>query len=305
MAEVLPLTVVTGASSNHFRCLCNLLSSIDRHEPGTQVIVYDLGLQEEEARRLRGQGRTVRTFEFDRYPPHFGRTANLTLPYSWKPVIVHDLAGEFPHAILWLDAGDLVHERLDRVRAELASVGIYTPTSRGTIADWTHPLTLKRLNAGPEIGHVRNRNGAIVGFGTTERAREILLAWRDAAMNEGIMLPDGWTRELHRGDQAVLSVLIAQARQRQAFQLADSYLGISIHHDRATADEAARLMVVTAEEARQVRAARMARRRDAARTGRHETRPARKKKRGLARLWSRLKRLVRRALAVPNHPRRR
>jgi len=288
------LTIVTGASSNHFGCLCNLLASLDRHEDAA-VLVYDLGLTAEEAQRLRDEGRNVARFPFERYPPHFGRWADLAHPYSWKPVIIHDVLMESGQAVLWLDAGDLVHRRLERVRAQLRTVGIYSPTSWGTIGRWTHPQTLERLGVTPDILEQRNRNGAIVGFGTNDLAREIVVAWRNAVMDKAIIHPEGWTRKRHRSDQSILSILVAQAGHRHNFELANDYLDISIHNDTKTAEQAARLMLITADEARaEGRTAWRAKRAAKREAKRLWAERKKRRSRGLPRLWHKLKKLARR-----------
>ena len=46
------LTIVTGASSNHFLPLQSLLWTISKFEPTARVIVYDLGLTAEEHAEL-------------------------------------------------------------------------------------------------------------------------------------------------------------------------------------------------------------------------------------------------------------
>ena len=290
------LTIVTGASSNHFGCLCNLLTSLDRHEDA-RVLVHDLGLTEPEAQRLRDDGRKLTRFPFDRYPPHFGQSATFALPFVWKPVFIHDVLMAAGHPVLWLDAGNLVHERLDREREQLRTVGFYSPGSPGTIADWTHPVTLQGLGGGPEILGDRNRTGSTVGFGTNDLARELVVAWRDAALNKEISCPEGWSRKIHRSDQALLSVLVAQARRRRRpFTLADGYFGISVQNDEATPEQAARLMAMTAQEVR--RQKKMAAR--ASQPGQPRPAPkkkAGKKRRGLERLWHKLKKRLRRAAA--------
>jgi len=290
------LTIVTGASSNHFGCLRNLLTSLDRYEDA-RVLVHDLGLTEPEAQRLRGDGRNLTRFPFDQYPPHFGRSATFAIPYVWKPVIIHDALMAAGHPVLWLDAGNLVHERLDRVREQLQTVGFYSPGSPGTIADWTHPVTLQRLGGGPEILRDRNRTGSTVGFGTNDLARELVVAWRDAALNKEISCPEGWSRKIHRSDQALLSVLVAQARRRRPFTPADRYFGISVQNDEATPEQAARLMAMTAQEVRQEK------RTAAGASQPAQPRPAQskkktgKKRRGLGRLWHKLKKRLRRPAA--------
>ena len=289
------LTIVTGASSNHFGCLRNLLTSLDRYEDA-RVLVYDLGLDETEAQSLRDDGRSLARFPFEQYPPHFGPAASFAFPYAWKVVIIHDALEAAGHPVLWLDAGNLVHERLQREREQLLSVGFYSPVSPGTIADWTHPLTLERLGAAPEILGDRNRTGSTVGFGTNRFARALAADWRAAAMDPATCFPEGWSRRTHRSDQALLSVLVAQARRRQPLTLADSYFGISVQNDAATPEQAARLMAMTAQEVRRERraAARGNQPLQTRAAPRPKKRKTKRKRRGLARLWHRLAKRLRR-----------
>src|SRR5581483_3934485 len=86
------LVIVTGASSNHFRCLKNLLHSIELFEPQSRTIIYDLGLTTDEVADLTTTGYDVRRFGFDGYPPHVNiKVANGQ--YAWKPIIIAEEFG--------------------------------------------------------------------------------------------------------------------------------------------------------------------------------------------------------------------
>jgi hypothetical protein len=230
------LTIVTGASQNHARPLRHLLESLDRHEPGTRVIVYDLGLARGTAARLRGDGRRLVRFRFEDYPPHVD-AANL-LTYAWKPAIVREAMLAYGLPLLWLDAGDLVHERLDRVRAEMARIGFHSPRSDGTIEKWCHPSTITALQIEPDILRMRNRNGAMVGFADSPLARELACAWYDLSMRPEVICPPGSSRDNHRQDQTVLSVLLARTVRDHRLEPADTLLGISKHNDGLSRREA-------------------------------------------------------------------
>lgn len=235
------LTIVTGASSNHVRCLGNLLRSIDHFETAP-VVVYDLGLAPEESAQLRAEGRRVVRFPFELYPRYFGTEAKTGQPCSWKPVLIREVIEAADTPVLWLDAGDLVHERLTRVRAVLATTGFYSPEGADVIERYTHPQVLALLEAQPEILTDRNRNGAIIGFGRNEVGMELSRIWRDCALREEIMYPAGWTKRIWRSDQAILSVLIAQFRRRHGFALEDELLGVSYHNDSLNPRQAQRYM---------------------------------------------------------------
>src|SRR5262245_24467877 len=122
------LTIVTGASSNHFACLKNLLFSLSMFEGDSRILVYDLGLDAAELAELAAGGHEVRKCDYDRYPPHVN-LANQRGAYAWKPIIVEGALREFGGMLLWLDAGNLIHARLDRVRSVLNTTGFYSPTS--------------------------------------------------------------------------------------------------------------------------------------------------------------------------------
>ncbi|MGH6892935.1 MAG: DUF1647 domain-containing protein [Dongiaceae bacterium] len=227
------LTIVTAASENHARPLLNLLFSLDRYEPATRVVVYDLGLSERTLDVLHRQRRTVVPFRFADYPRHVGeQIGNKRLrTYAWKPALIHEVLRKEGLPLLYLDAGDLVHERLDRVRQELARTSIYTPTSGGTLADWCHRGMLAAMRVEPEILHDLNRSAGLVGFGASDLAREIAEDWFAAAMQPEVICPPGADLKNHRFDQAVLSVLLARAQRGRGLVLTDDNLGISVHND--------------------------------------------------------------------------
>jgi hypothetical protein len=230
------LTIVTGASENHAHALFHLLESLDRYEPGTRVVVYDLGLARKTAARLRGDGRQLVRFRFDDYPPHVD-PANLRT-YAWKPAIVREVLLEYGLPLLWLDAGDLVHGRLDRVRAEMARIGFYSPRSGGTIETWCHPSTISALGIEPDILTARNRNGALVGFADCPLGRALAIAWFEQSMRPEVICPRGSSRDNHRQDQTVLSVLLVRAIRDHGLEPLNTHLDISQHNDRLFHHEA-------------------------------------------------------------------
>ena len=70
------LTLATGASSNHFLSMKQLLNSIKNFEASTTVIVYDLGLTESEVLEVKEMGYQVRKFDFSKYPAYFNIKIN-------------------------------------------------------------------------------------------------------------------------------------------------------------------------------------------------------------------------------------
>ena len=137
------VSIVTGASSNHFRSLLNLLDSLheeigpsphhnrDRDSSNEQrgngmdisVIVYDIGLLDREKQvldqHLKGLGIRAesRKFDFMAWPPH---VQDLDCR-AWKPIIFHNALKDADTAI-WMDAGCLVSDGGPPARRPRANV---------------------------------------------------------------------------------------------------------------------------------------------------------------------------------------
>jgi hypothetical protein len=236
------LTIVTAASSNHFSCLMNLLYTLNRFEADTRKVVFNLGLSRDEVLAVSKAGVELRLFEFEQYASFVDIRRNSGC-WAWKPVIITDLLTEYRGAVLWLDAGNLVRCRLTNVRMILERVGFYSPVSDGDIRKWTHPGMLHFLSAPNEVLSARNRNGAIVGFNYEfELLRKLAFRWRDLALQESCISPDGSSRANHRQDQALLSLLVALHRREHDLKLIDPIIEIYTHKDNFAAEQVNNLL---------------------------------------------------------------
>jgi hypothetical protein len=230
------LTIVTGASSNHFNCLTNLLYSISMFEAQTKAIVYDLGLKVKEVKAIKDQNYELRRFPFEDYPPYVNIAINCG-SYAWKPIIIFNLLQEKGGMVLWLDAGNLIHHKLVEIRNVLTSCGVYSPISSGNIKKWTHPKTLEYLQAFKFITKA-NRNTAMVGFLTEYPGiNKLVERWKLCALDRNCIAPKGANRSNHRWEQAILSILMYEYQAIYGSELEDRRLGISIHNDHLSRSE--------------------------------------------------------------------
>lgn len=233
------MIVVTGASSNHFRPLRHLLASLDHHEPSLEVIIYDLGLTPDELALL--AGRHVEKFDFSMYPPHVNfHRIEYQHCYAFKPIVIHEVfeRADENDLMLWLDAGDLVHGKLDRVWETIESNGGYTPKDPFKIIDWAHPETLRLMEASDAVKNSPVHYSGVAGFGP--RGARLLDAWKKSALDEGIIRPQFWTRKKHRSDQILLSVLLYQMRDVLGYEIEDSMFNLSVLNDDVPSLEKAR-----------------------------------------------------------------
>jgi hypothetical protein len=230
--DVAPMTLVTGADSSHFLSLLQFLASVVEHEPDLPVVVYDLGLHPYEEAELeeRFPRYWVRRFPYEKYPPHVNLRWDLG-HYAWKPIIVWEVLKDTTEPVCWMDAGNVLTARLNGIRHALRTHGFYSPRSSGTIMDWTHPAMSEYFAVEAEWATGKpNLNGACVAFHPrSPRALDLAQQWRNGALIKDCIAPEGSSRENHRQDQALLTVLAYKYGLVDATN--SSYLGFEIHRD--------------------------------------------------------------------------
>ena len=226
------MILVTGADYTHAQSLRQFLASVRRFEPGMRTIVYDLGLTFVQRWRitLGFPHVELRHFAFGKFPAHF----NIRIQagqYAWKPAIVFGVLQEVQEPICWMDAGNILTEPLTAVRTAVGKNGFYSPSSRGTISEWTHPKMLAHFGVGDAWGRGKaNLNGACVTLDPAcQAAQDLAKKWYEGALDKSCIAPEGSDSTNHRQDQAMLSVLghltgLAEATEHEC-------LGFLIHQD--------------------------------------------------------------------------
>jgi hypothetical protein len=229
--------IVTGSSDNHFRSLLQFLQSI----PTAQLpltYVWDLGLTQENLHSLQSSFPSVslRRFPFAEYSTYF----NIDVAagqYAWKPVAIWRTALELTQdghggCLLWCDAGNRIVGDLGSIAYVIASQGIYSPISSGTVKQWTHSGCLNFLDVkdGDTMLGMPPRNGAIVGFDLDKaEVWNLLETWATLAQQEECIAPVGSSRTNHRQDQAVFTILYY--RYTGMHSLRDTYVSMATHQD--------------------------------------------------------------------------
>ena len=231
--------IITGASDNHYLTLMNMIDSFIRYNDGHKLIIYNLWVEESKWNHIKEKYNhhdfIFKVFDYSKYPEWF----NINIEaghYAWKPTIIYNTFLEYTDEIVvWMDAGNLINENLQKLERFLIDNYIYSATSGGTIKEWTHPSTIEYLdctNTGNE-----NRNGACLGFNTKiDLVKDFITEFYNCAMDKNCIAPDGSSRKNHRQDQAVFTVLFYKylCDQNKTFYSNDNsnyHLCYSIHND--------------------------------------------------------------------------
>jgi hypothetical protein len=215
------------------------------------MVVWDLGLTAVETMEIKKilEERFVEhrfmIFDYSAYPSYFNINVNAG-EYAWKPVIIDLSKDMFPSCrwVFWMDSGNVVHEPLHKVREILDKNYLYSPKSLDTIEKWTHPKTLHFFNISSSDPLLQKapRNGAAIAFDRTIDWVQLLLKkWSLGAQIPDCICPSGSSRENHRQDQAVFTLLYYHYLDLHLFsdeypdvtytQGLEEYNGFSIHND--------------------------------------------------------------------------
>jgi hypothetical protein len=237
------VTIITGASSNHFMCLQSLLWTISVFEPTARVIVLDLGLTAAESSALTDvppfylANWELRKYAFENYPDHF-RMENNAGRMAFRPISVQSAAKEFGGIVIWLDAGCQLSARIDELEWIIKQTGVYCPTTQCTIAEKLYPSAHAPLSVTDDLLPLQLRDAGVCGFDTQNpQAMALIDRWAAVALDARCTAPDGSTRFNHRQD-AVFAVLLNQAAAANGWTLRDrKMIDISMKRDFITLTE--------------------------------------------------------------------
>ncbi|MFN8610173.1 MAG: hypothetical protein U0931_21700 [Vulcanimicrobiota bacterium] len=200
--------VVSAASPAFFRSLLQLLLSLRRHGY-TRCIIYDLGLSDAQRCRLIREFGWAHLRALPSGPAHLRDWSN----YAWKPTALVEVMDESDTPVLWLDSACVVVDSLQPVLDHLKSNGVWVPwAGRGSLAERTHPSTLRELDVEECIRQERFRAGGVCAFDPAHaEARQLVKDWCKLAWEPEILAPAGSNRDSHRYDQALLTILLGRS----------------------------------------------------------------------------------------------
>ncbi|UHS57109.1 DUF1647 domain-containing protein [Agrobacterium vaccinii] len=205
------LSLISASDETHSRSLLQFIVSATAQKMDRNLIIFDLGLTDESLQKIKiiSPNIDVRKFDYSRYPSWFDIKVNAG-EYAWKPVIINEIMQENGGIIIWMDAGNVIVGHLHRLHGSALRAGLFSQTSSGDLARWTHPRTLDHFGKDKEWATgKKNINGACIAIDAeNEFARRIVSKWAELAQIKDVIAPLGSSRENHRQDQALLSTLL-------------------------------------------------------------------------------------------------
>lgn len=232
LLKLLKMIVVSGASDNHFKSLCNFINSFLKHRGTHKLIVYNLGVTEQMWNSSKERFKNdvdFKIFDYTKYPSWYNINKEAG-QYAWKSAIIKEVYEIYPgEKIVWMDSGNLI-KSLEPLNSFLSQTPIYSAVSSGNILKWTVPETIKYLNC--KDTSKKNRNAACIGFNTNiNYACDMLNDFVKYCSIRECIAPDGSSRTNHRQDQAIFTIIYYDYHMKYKYHIEDKFLGYTIHND--------------------------------------------------------------------------
>lgn len=215
--------IITGANDSYILTLLNFIKyHLSIGIQSKNIIIYDLGLNENNlqiVKNILGGKTEIKKLNFDEYPEHvdLNKYNGLYSSYAFKPIIIYNEANIHNNIpIIWLDcACKITINQLSNLIQTIHINGFYCPVGNfeKTIEtiELNHPKTINFLGLSKyqHFNELQTRLACICGVNyNTINGKNILDNWYKYSLIKDCIMPDGSSRNNHRQDQTVLSVLM-------------------------------------------------------------------------------------------------
>jgi len=233
------LNIITCMCASDCKSMINFLHSILIHSIKYDgLYIYTLSMDHILPRIIHDMFQDVsrihiRKFDFKKYPL-YEDIKSIAGSYVCKCILIEEIAQEIQDGLLlWCDVGNMFLDNLSQLCQYMITTDIYSPSSTGTIIQWTYPMTCKVF--GIELInyslHLPLRNTSIICFHLKKEIQEFIQSWVKLSMTRECISPDGCDSTNHAFDQSIFSLLYYQYKHKNPLymrQLSD-IICMSIH----------------------------------------------------------------------------
>lgn len=221
------LNIITCMCMNDSKSMIEFLHSILVHAikfDGLYIYTLDMectlpqmiGIMFQDTTRIH-----IRKFNFHKYPL-YEDIKSVAGSYVCKSILIEEIAHEIQDGLLlWCDVGNMFMNNLSHLRQFMMTTDIYSPSSNGTIIQWTYPLTCKVFDI--ELInyslHLPLRNTSIICFNLKKEIQEFIKSWVKLSMTRECISPDGCDSTNHAFDQSIFSLLYYQYKHKNPLSM--------------------------------------------------------------------------------------
>jgi len=245
--------IITGANDSYILTLLDFIRTfIHLNIQPQTLIVYDLGLNIEsspylELLKLQTQfDFCFKKMDYSLYPDYVDlyKFNGLYCSYAFKPIIIYNEATNIKNTgnvLIWMDAANRFDlNALQQIYRLVKKNGIYTPLSSGAgsieAIELNHPVTSDLFGLSNEEHKTRlvSISANLIGLDySTMAGKTIISEWYEKSLLREFIMPEGSSRNNHRQDQTVLSIIIYLYEKKNKVLIdKDSIQGISFWHKK-------------------------------------------------------------------------
>lgn len=216
--------LATSCSSAFFDSCLTLIASIQQTSDATvdRILVYDLGLEEEEVRYLNACHK-VDVVQFPDWAARIYPGYLFPKQYAWKPFAIKD-AGSYGDRVFYLDSGAMALKDLKIVYDRIEQNDIFLVGDRHVNKDWTHDMCFHIMDATEEEKNGLQICAGLQGYKPGGRYQRYI---NDAFTYSCIKSAVFGDRANHRHDQSIYSVLAQRyAAPREDIHIFGEWRGI-------------------------------------------------------------------------------
>ena len=193
--------IVTGADEKYFFALQNLIGSVHFWDPSRNIVVFDLGISQENLKKLNSIDR-VKVFP----SPIKSNLKN----YAWKAYCIRYATERYGKAI-WLDAGSDLRgdpKKIDQILED--EDAFFVQGQDEDMTPWSHPQTLDFFRTNKvEMKGKYSFSGNLQGYVYDSQAYwDVLMVVEKCCQITECIAPQGSSLSNHRYDQIAMSSAI-------------------------------------------------------------------------------------------------
>jgi hypothetical protein len=240
----MPYTILTGANDAYINTLIGFIENYVSQFDANNLIVYNLGLNDPNKQLLlilqQKYNFALKTIDYTLYPEHvdLSKYNGLMCSYAFKPIIIYNEATNYDNKnkiIIWMDSANrFTSQMIESIYNITKTQGFYSPISNNanTIEsiELSHPETVSKLGL-TEVEHKTKLaciSANLVAFNYfISPGMDLLNDWYNYSLDKSIIIPEGSSRNNHRQDQTILSILVYLYEKKNNIIFEKPNLGVS------------------------------------------------------------------------------
>jgi hypothetical protein len=233
--------VISGANDSYINTSIDFINAFPFEE--NKLIFYNLGFNEKNLKLIKNlQSKfnfELKELNFNNYPEHVNLKIynGLNCSYAFKPIIIYNEANEKKNEnkiIIWMDSANrFSKENVNEIITIVSFEGFYSPISAEKKSieaiELNHFKTLNYFNISQQehYNELESISANLVAFNySSETGNFILNKWYEASLKEEVIMPKGSSRNNHRQDQTVLSILIYLFQKKNNINFCKKNVGV-------------------------------------------------------------------------------